>query len=79
MKERYFLEHIIVPIAVFVVTTASPPEKLSWSARRIFPNIWWEMFSESGTSLRGGGTALNNQTQDFRLLEICLGRSKRVV
>jgi hypothetical protein len=37
-----FLEHIIVPIAVFVVTTAGPPEKLSWSARRIFPNIWWE-------------------------------------
>jgi hypothetical protein len=54
------LEHIIVPIAVFVVTTDDPPEKLSWSARR-------------------GGTALNNQTQVFRLLEICLGRSKRVV
>jgi len=30
-------------------------------------------------SARGGGTALNNQTQVFRLLEICLGRSKRVV
>jgi hypothetical protein len=26
-----------------------------------------------------GGTALNNQTQVFRLLEICLGRSKRVL
>ena len=30
MKERYFLEQIIVPNAVFVVTTADPPEKLSW-------------------------------------------------
>ncbi len=34
MKERYFLEQIIVPNAVFVVTTADPPEKLSWPTRR---------------------------------------------
>jgi hypothetical protein len=42
MKEEFFLEQIIVPIALFVVTTDNPPEKLSWSARRIFPNIWWD-------------------------------------
>jgi hypothetical protein len=42
MKEGFFLEQIIVPIALFVVTTDNPPEKLSWSARRIFPNIWWD-------------------------------------
>jgi hypothetical protein len=34
MKERYFLEQIIVPNAVFVVTIADPPEKLSWPTRR---------------------------------------------
>jgi hypothetical protein len=34
MKERYFLEQIIVPNAVFVVTTADPPKKLSWPTRR---------------------------------------------
>jgi hypothetical protein len=80
MKEEFLLEQIIVPIALFVVTTDNPPEKLSWSARRIFPNIWWDdVFRNWVHRFAEAGPPLNNQTNVFRLLEVCLGRSKRVV
>jgi hypothetical protein len=36
------------PIAVFVAPTADFPKKLSWSARRILPNIRRENVSTAG-------------------------------
>jgi hypothetical protein len=35
----YFLEKIIIPIAVFVVTTADPPEKIELVQQDIFEHL----------------------------------------
>jgi len=48
MKERYFLEQIIVLIAVFIVTIADPLEKLSWSWQDILEHLAGGFLSESG-------------------------------
>jgi hypothetical protein len=39
LKERYFLEQIIIPIAVFVITTADPPEKIELVQQDIFEHL----------------------------------------
>jgi len=80
MKEGFFLDQIIVPIALFVVTTDNPPREIELVSSQDIPeHLVGRCLSELGTPLRGGGTPLNNQTNVFRLLEVCLGRSKRVV
>ena len=43
-KERYFLEKIIIPITVFVVTTADPPEKIELVQQDIFEHLWEDVF-----------------------------------
>jgi len=79
MKEGFFWSKLLFQLPYLLSQLITPREIELVSSQDIPEHLVGRCLSELGTPLRGGGTPLNNQTNVFRLLEVCLGRSKRVV